>query len=119
MENRDGRLQALIAKNIRDIVTFEIKNENIDFLTITDIDVSSDRSYTKVYVSFFAHPKENLEKLNKLRGYVRSSLSVKLNTRRVPEIQFILDDSYDKFKKVDDALKREEEKITSLNKIKE
>ena len=67
MSNNNERIIADISKAIREIVQYEIKNETIGFLTITDVKVSNDRSYAKVYVSFFNNGEKNIEKLNKLK----------------------------------------------------
>lgn len=116
MNNNNERIIADISKAIREIVQYEIKNETIGFLTITDVKVSSDRSYAKVYVSFFNNGEKNIEKLNKLKGYVRSSLSKKIHTRRVPEISFVLDDSFFKAEKVEQAILKDEEDIENMKK---
>ncbi len=116
MSNNNERLIADISKAIREIVQYEIKNETIGFLTITDVKVSSDRSYAKVYVSFFNNGEKNIEKLNKLKGYVRSSLAKKIHTRRVPEITFVLDDSFFKATKVEEAILKDEEDIENMKK---
>lgn len=116
MSNNNERIIADISKAIREIVQYEIKNETIGFLTITDVKVSSDRSYAKVYVSFFNNGEKNIEKLNKLKGYVRSSLSKKIHTRRVPEISFVLDDSFFKAEKVEQAILKDEEDIENMKK---
>ena len=114
--NTNERIISDIQKNIREIVQYEIKNETIGFLTITDIVVSSDRSYVKVYVSFFNNGEKNILKLNKLKGFVRSSLSKKLKTRRVPEISFVLDDSFFKSQKIEEAIKKDEEELEAIKK---
>src|SRR5574344_1236055 len=110
MANKNERLKAIISKNIKDICQFELKNEKIGFFTITDVEVSSDHSYAKVYVSFFDYIQNNLERLNRARGFVRSSLSEKIDTRRVPEITFVLDDSYEKQKHFEEVLSEAEKK---------
>ncbi len=119
MSNNLERLQAEIAKDVREIVQFGIKDETIGFLTITDVVVSSDHSYCKIFVSFFNNPEKNLEKLNRKKGFVRSALAKRIKTRRVPEIEFVVDKSFLNFKKVDDALKKEEEEISSFKKDEE
>lgn len=114
--NSKERLAAEISKDIKEIVQFEIKNESIGFMTITDVVVSSDHSYAKVFVSFFSNPEKNIDKLNRTKGFVRSALSKRLKTRRVPEIEFVLDDSFLKFQKLDSALKKDEEDIEKFKK---
>ena len=113
--NRDlNKLKSLISKTVKDIVQNEITNENIGFMTITDVEVSSDHSYCKIFVSFINNKKNSLEILNRAKGYVRSSLAKKINLRRVPEISFVLDDSFDRQERLEKLLKKEDEDISSL-----
>ncbi len=111
MANKSGRLKAIISKNIKEICEYELTNEKIGFFTITDVIVSDDHSYAKVYVSFLTNQKEGIDRLNRAKGYVRSSLAKKIDTRRVPEISFVLDDSYEKQKHFEEVLKAAEEKM--------
>lgn len=118
--NKDiEKTKSLIARAVRDIVSYEIKNENVGFMTITDVEVSSDHSYCKIYVSFLNDAKNSIETLNRARGFVRSSLAKKLNFRRVPEIMFVLDDSYEKQARLESLLNKEKEEIDTLNKKEE
>lgn|SRR5574344_542568 len=105
MDNKQKKLVAIINKNIREICQYELQVD-VDFYTITDVWLSSDHSYCRVFVSFFTHPKENVEKLNKVKGFVRSELAHRLDLRRVPEVEFILDDGYEKEKHIDDLLNK-------------
>ena len=88
-------------------------------MTITDVEVSSDHSYCKIYVSFLNNAKNSIETLNRARGFVRSSLAKKLNFRRVPEIMFVLDDSYEKQARLESLLNKDKEEIETLNKKEE
>ncbi len=118
--NKDiEKTKSLVARAVRDIVSYEIKNENVGFMTITDVEVSSDHSYCKFYVSFLNNAKNSIETLNRARGFVRSSLAKKLNFRRVPEIMFVLDDSYEKQARLESLLNKEKEEIDTLNKKEE
>ena len=114
MANSVERIKANIAKNIREIVQFELNSEKIDFLTITNIEVSSDYSYAKVYVSFFTNPSKNLESLNKVKGFVRSSLAKRLKLRRVPEISFVLDNSFNEEKHLNELLQNESNELKNM-----
>ena len=105
------KLKAIISRNIKEICEFELTNEKIGFFTITDVVVSDDHSYAKVFVSFVTNQKEGIERLNRAKGYVRSSLAKKMDTRRVPEIIFVLDDSYEKQKHFEEVLKAAEDKM--------
>lgn len=118
MANRKERIPALIDKNIRDIIQYEVKNPKIGFISVTDVVTSGDFSYTKVYVSFLGskYPNQRLLELNKVKGFVRSSLAKKMDIRKVPEITFILDDTFERVEKLEKALNKDKIEIESLNK---
>ena len=67
MANKQGRIAAIIHKNIADIIQFELKNPHLGFVTVPEVKVSNDHSYAKVYVSFINEKdiKEGLEILEK------------------------------------------------------
>ena len=49
MSIKTERLANLLVKEISSILMTEIKDEDIKFVTITHLDLSSDLSYAKVY----------------------------------------------------------------------
>ena len=116
MADRTQRIQSIIGKNISEIIQFELKNPRIGFCTVSEVWVSSDFSYARVYVSFLGakYPKQNLEELNKTKGYVRSSLAKKINIRKTPEITFYLDESFQKAERLDEVLRKEKEQIDKM-----
>ncbi len=118
MADRTQRIQSIIGKNISEIIQFELKNPRIGFCTVSEVWVSSDFSYAKVYVTFLGakYPKQNLEELNKTRGYVRSSLAKKIDIRKTPEITFYLDKTYEKMNHLDEVLKKESEQLQKMKK---
>lgn len=118
MADRVQRIQSIIGKNITDIIQFELRNPRIGFCTVSEVWVSSDFSYARVYVSFLGskNPKQNLEELNKCRGYVRSSLAKKLDIRKTPEVNFFLDDVGEKVSHLDEVLKRDSEALEKMKK---
>lgn len=113
MADRNGRIKAVIARNISDILMFELKNSHIGMPSVNEVVVANDYSVAKVYVSFLGakYPTQNLEELNRCKGFVRSSLAKKMDLRKVPNLVFILDDIFLKEEKINEALKREEEQI--------
>jgi ribosome-binding factor A len=120
MANRQGRVKALIGKDISDILTFELKNPHIGMVSVNEVAVNSDYSLAKVYVSFIGakYPKQNLEELTRCKGVVRSLLAKKLDIYKVPDILFLLDESFDKSASLDKALAKEADDLASLKKAK-
>lgn len=117
MANRQGRIKAVIAKDISEIISREIKNPHIGLVSVNEVVVNDDYSEAKVYVTFFGdHPKTKLAELKKASGFARSSLAKKMDLYSVPKITFILDESFDKAESLDKALEREESQIESFKK---
>ena len=49
---KQKRLEGIIRKNISEIIQFGVKDPDVGFVTITDVQVSNDHSYAKVCVTF-------------------------------------------------------------------
>lgn len=118
MANRQLRVKSLIAKNVMDILTFELKNPSIGLVSVNEVDVNKDNSLAKIYVSFLGSksPKKHVEELNRAKGFIRSSLAKKMDVYKVPDLLFIYDESFDKAKRMDELLKKEEEEIALAKK---
>jgi glucose-6-phosphate isomerase len=114
------RVESLIKKNLMEIITYKLKDPNVGFVAINDVKVSSDLSYAKVFCSFLGSKNYNeagIKALNNAKGYLRSELSKTLDTRKTPELSFIIDDSLDQGRKIEGILKRviKEDKMINLN----
>lgn len=108
MANKQERIATIIRKNIAEIIQFQVKDPHLGFVSIPEVKVSKDFSYATVYVSFFKDEDivPSLEVLNKAKGFIRSELATKLDTRRVPEIRFVLDEGYKKEERIAELLKK-------------
>ena len=118
MADRHKRIKALVARNVADIVQFEVKKPSIGLVSVNDVEVYDDLSQANVYVTFLA-PRGSHNKLAELQrteGFVRSSLAKKLDTYKVPRIRFFLDESSIAARNLDAALAREEEQLSKLPK---
>lgn len=106
MANKQERIATLIRKNIAEIIQFELKNPHLGFVSIPEVKVSKDFSYAKIYVSFINEKDENegIEVLEHSKGFIRSSLAKKMDTRRCPELSFVLDDGYKREERISELL---------------
>ena len=109
MANKQERIATLIRKNIAEIIQFELKNPHLGFVSIPEVKVSKDFSYAKVYVSFIRDEdaKEGMEVLEHSKGFIRSSLAKKMDTRRCPELSFVLDEGYKREERISELLKND------------
>lgn len=118
MAQRQGRIKALVARNISDILTFELKNPNIGLPSVNLVELNSDNSLAKVYVSFMGvkNPQKHLDELNRCKGFVRSSLAKRMDLYKVPDIVFIYDSRFDDEERINALLRKEEEDIEKAKK---
>ena len=107
MANKQERIAAIIRKNLAEIIQIELKNPHLGFVSIPEVRVSKDFSYAKVYVSFIRDEDitQGMEVLEHSKGFIRSSLAKKMDTRRCPELRFELDEGYKKEERIAELLK--------------
>ena len=103
MPRNINHLDGIIRKELSHILLTDTKDPKLRFVSITDVKVTRDLSYASVYVTFYDGHKR-LKELNEAKGYLRSKLAKALNIRKIPELNFVLDDSFDKAKRIEDIL---------------
>jgi len=104
---KQKRLEAIIRKDVSDIVQFNLKDPDVGFVTITDVKVSNDHSYATVYVAFLgkdSRSQAGLNALNRAKGFVRGQLSQMLDIRRTPELTFAIDKTEEHGRHIDDII---------------
>ena len=97
----------------------ELKDPRIQgMLTVVNVDVSSDASFAKVYVSAMEGiepAKLALKGLTSATGYIRREVGKRLHLRKTPELKFIADDSIERgmeiAKKLGDILPDEKDEL--------
>ena len=95
---RGGRINEEFKKEVSSLIRTEIKYPRLTaMISVTDVQVTKDLRYAKVFVSIFSKDDEekkiNLEALKGASGFVRKAIGQKINLRHTPEIIIELDDS--------------------------
>lgn len=108
MANKEERIASIIRKNVSEIIQFQLRDPDIGFISVTDVKVSKDISWATVYVSFFNEKdiKPSMAALERSKGYIRTQLSHMLDTRRCPEIRFVLDEGYKREARIEELLNK-------------
>jgi len=108
MANRNERIQTVIARNLMEIIQFKVKNPKLGFVSIPEVKVAKDYSFARVYVSFIKKEDQEpgMEVLNHSKGFIRSELAKTLDLRKVPQIAFELDTSYDDQARLNELLSK-------------
>ncbi|QJC34193.1 30S ribosome-binding factor RbfA [Enterobacteriaceae endosymbiont of Donacia cinerea] len=108
---RNLRISYELKKQIAKILQNNINDKRINkFSNITDLVISKDFSYAKVFI-ILSYKEEKLENkknslfyLNKTTEYIRYILRKKINLRKIPKIKFFLDYSFKKGKYISNIL---------------
>lgn len=89
------RLNHAFIREIGMILETEIRDEDIKFVTITDVDITSDLSYAKVYFTLLDDSLkiDMVKLLNNAAPFIRGKLSERVEIRHTPELKFIYDES--------------------------
>ena len=107
MQYRSDRLAHELRNEISFIIARELKDPRVGFATITNVRVSSDLRYARVFVSVFGSPekqKETLAALHRAGGFIRRQISGRLKLRHSPELQFSFDESIEHGARMDELL---------------
>jgi ribosome-binding factor A len=79
-----------------ELIRMEVRDPRVGMISITDVEVSADLKYARIYFSRLGSEEERQTALRALRhatGYLRRLLAPRLTIRSVPEIEFRLDPS--------------------------
>jgi ribosome-binding factor A len=77
-------------------------------VSVTFVKVTPDLSIARIYLSIFPVEKreEILAYFEANKKYIRKLLGQKIrNIRKIPELQFFIDDSFDQMQRIDELLK--------------
>ncbi len=94
---RNSRLSGEMKRVISEIIRNEVKDPRIsELLSVTDVDVTEDLKYAKVYISVYGDIGPSLEALKSARGFIRREVGKRIKMRLTPELLFEKDDSIEK-----------------------
>jgi ribosome-binding factor A len=104
---RTQRVALQIQQEISLILSRNLKDPRIGFVTVTGVDLSPDLRHAKVYVSAMGDDKarrESLQALNHASGWIRHELGQRIRMKFLPEIVFRTDTSLDYGERIDRLL---------------
>ena len=127
MENRETprqmKINTVIQHEIAYLIQDAIRKSNTPNLmvSVTKVKVVPDISIAKVYISIFPKDKVDMyiENLKTNKNQLRHDLSQKLKSqlRKVPELNFYLDESLDYIEKIDKELTNGENPLKKLSSL--
>ena len=95
---RSDRVAQELKKEVAVILQREVKDPRIGMVTVSDVEVSRDLAYAKIFVTFLFDNDQDaivqgMKGLEKASPYIRTLVGKAMRLRIVPELRFIYDES--------------------------
>lgn len=93
---RSDRVAQQIQRELADIIRLELKDPRTGMITVTDVEVTRDLSYAKIFYTLMSGQDKAAETINILKrsaGFLRSQLAQRIKLFKIPELQFVYDES--------------------------
>ena len=110
MKYRKLRVQDLLKEEIALIIQREIRDPGMGFITVLGVKMSDDLRDAKVYLSIYGDEEQKaatLAALKRSRNYIKFLLGKRIHLRMMPELHFVIDDTYEKAARIEEILKKE------------
>lgn len=98
---RHQRVAAELARVVSQIIDQQLKDPRIGLVTVINVDVSPDLKNANVYFSSLGDKKETAKLLDGAKGFIRKELAGAIRMRTIPELKFIIDESYEYGQRID------------------
>jgi len=110
MFTRADRVRKTLMKELSDILCRGVKDPRIEgVVSITDIELPSDFSLAKIYVSIYgseAQQQQVMEALKDNAPKMRKEIGKRIRLRNTPELHFYLDNSLERGSKITELINK-------------
>jgi ribosome-binding factor A len=95
-------------RDLARLIQQEIKDPEVGFVSLSDVEVTRDLSHAKVFITVFDPEKAqtSLKALQRASSFLRRRLGQELRLRHVPELHFLHDDSVEKGSHIDKLIEK-------------
>ncbi|MBR0385461.1 MAG: 30S ribosome-binding factor RbfA [Erysipelotrichaceae bacterium] len=103
------RIASIIKKAVSEYTALELDDPQVEFVTVTDVEVTNDLSFAKVYVTFMdqkGSSADRLEALERHKGQIRTHVASHLDTRKCPALIFKIDESLEKGNRIEEIIRQ-------------
>lgn len=106
--NRSERVAGQIRRDLATLLQREVKDPEVGFVSLSDVEVSRDLSHAKVFITVFEPEKaqDSIKALKRAAPFLRSRLAQMMRMRHVPELHFAHDDSVEQGSHIDQLISR-------------
>ena len=107
MNKRLARLNEQLKRELTSLIRTEVRDPRVGLVTITGVEVAADLGSARVYVREMGPAEDLAETLKGLEAaapFLRTMLGKVLRVRRIPELRFREDRSYDGARRIEEVL---------------
>ncbi|MEE8312980.1 MAG: 30S ribosome-binding factor RbfA [Myxococcota bacterium] len=105
MSHRRGRVAHDLHARLAEILAKRVSDPRLEHATLSAVETTPDFAVARVFFWTRGDPDETLEAFEKARPFIRRCLAQNLKLRRVPELEFRLDESLERAERVDQILR--------------
>ena len=101
---RMRRVDEAVREVLSDVLTHEVKDPRVGFVTVTDVKTSPDLSYARVYVSVLGDAEAvsaSLEGLRSALGFLQGRIGGELRLKHTPTLTFFHDDTAERAQRLE------------------
>lgn len=104
--NRSERVAGQIRRELAKIIQLEVRDPDIGFVSLSDVEVTRDLAHAKVFITVFETEKaqSTIKALQSSAKFLRHRLSQEMRIRSVPELHFHHDASVETGLKMDQLI---------------
>jgi len=103
---RKDRVASLLERELATIITQDLNDPRLHFVTVTTVSVSVDIKNATVYFSSLSDRKEMLKVLQGAKGYIRTLLAKRIRLKAIPDLVFKIDDTFERGQHIDELFKK-------------
>jgi ribosome-binding factor A len=107
MSKRLARLNEQLKRELSELIRLEVRDPRVGLVTITGVEVARDLGSARIFVRELgteAELAETLEGLEAAAPFLRTALGKMLHVRRIPELRFREDRSYEGAQRIEQVL---------------
>ena len=104
---RPIRVGEQIREDLTELLTREVHDPGVGFITITRVDVTPDLQQARVYYTSLGDDKarrDTRRALERASPFLRRQLGRRLRLRRIPDLQFFYDESIERHDRIERIL---------------
>jgi ribosome-binding factor A len=108
---RMRRVDEAMREVLSDVLSHDLKDPRVGFVTVTDVKTSPDLRHARVYVSILGDAEavaDSLEGLESAHGYLQGRVGSELRLKNTPALQFVHDDTAARAQRLEQLLHEQE-----------